>query len=264
MKAAQALVRARLVREGEQRRDLPAGAYSFSNDASAVASCVTGDNLALALTILGPVEENRRTVMWLLRHQRHDGGWLYCHRWSWKARAKTKLLGARRLEWPEESDPATRSCRFGTFRAMRGLATLPDELRDDVVCKALTRGAEFFLARGVTGQLENPTEDARPKVRSFSRSFALVGTPVRQTLDMLAVARLLVDLGYGPDPRLARTLERLRDAQGADGRWKCETNGPGMLGAEEQPAGEPAKLVTIDALALLRRVARSFGEELAL
>lgn len=264
VKAAHALLAGRFVREDVHRPELPDGAYSFSREPGDIASCVSGDNLGIALQVLGPIDENRRAVMWLLRTQRHDGGWLHCHRWSWKTKAATRLLGSLRLHWPEESDPAVRSCRFGTFRVMRGLATLPDELRDDLVRKALTRGAEFFLARGVTGSLERPDVDVEPKVRSFSRSFALVGTPVRQTLDMLAVARQLVDLGYGADPRLARTLERLCDAQKPDGRWRCESNSTGMLGGDEQPAGQPSKLVTIDALALLRRVLRSHGQELDL
>lgn len=258
-----ALLQARHVRESEHHPELPAGAWTFSKDPSDVASCVSGDDLSLALTILGPVEENRRSVLWLLAHQRHDGGWLHCHRWGLRAKMRG-LVGKGRYEWPEESDPSVRSCRFGTFRAMRGLATLPEELRDELVRKALTRGAEYFLSRGVTGSLDHPDVDLVPHVKAFNPGLQVLGTPVRQNADMLAIARLLVDLGYGADARLARTLDRIRKAQGPEGKWSAETNAPGHLGADETPAGRPSKWVTIDALSLLRRVARSHGYELDL
>lgn len=260
VKGARALLAARHVAEIDDRPQLPAGAWSTSEEPRDVASCVTGDGLALALTILGPIEENRRTVLWLLAHQRHDGGWLHCHRWSLKTRALS-LLASRRLAWPEETDPAVRSCRFGTFRALRGLAALPYELRDDLVRKALLRGAEHFLSRHVTGRLDAPHTDAVPRIRSFSSGFHLTGTPLRQTLDLLSVARLLVDLGHGADERLARTLGRLRALQRPDGRWDCQAASPGMLA---QPVGEPSKWVTLDALATLQRAARTRGVELAL
>jgi hypothetical protein len=259
--AARALVNARQVREKENADQWPAGAFSFSGDPADVASCVTGDDLAITLTILGPSDEVRRAVHWLVQSQRHDGGWLHCHRWSWGAKGM-RLLPGRKHEWPEESDPAVRSCRFGTFRALKALASLPEELRDPAIRKAITRAAEFFLARGITGSLESPDQDIAPKVKSFSASFAQLGTPVRQTLDMLAVARVLTDLGYGPDPRLRRTIQRIHELQQTDGRWLCESSGTGMWPADEQKVGAPSKRVTIDALALLRRVARSSGVEL--
>ena len=264
IQGARALIASRQMRDRPALRDWPGGAYGVSKHAGDVASCVTGDNLALALSILGPLEENRLAVLWLLRHQRHDGGWLHCHRWSWRARSRGVLPSRWKLSWPEESDPSVRSCRFGTFRAMRALATLPEELRDEHVRRAITRGAEFFLARGVTGSEENPGTDVIPKAKAFNAGFALLGTPVRQTLDMLAVARLLTDLGYGADPRLSQTATRIRHLQEKDGRWRCESNGPGMWPGDEPSADAGAKRVTIAAIALLRRVARSHGLEMSL
>lgn len=269
VKAARAFVKARQVPESTDAAspanatEHPDGAFSTSPRSADVASCTTGDALALSLTLLGPIEENRRAVLWLLRTQRHDGGWLHCRRWSWKRKVEAKLRPSH-SSWPEESDPSVRSCRFGTYRALRALATLPDDLRDANVRRALTRGAEYFLARGVTGSLESPGKDLQPRIRTFNRGFAELGTPLRQQLDMLAVARLLVDLGYATDSRLAPTLERIRDLQGDDGRWRCATTLPGMLGGADQKEGEPSKWITVDALSLLRRVARSHGAELTM
>jgi hypothetical protein len=263
VQAARALLNARQVREKQNAERWPSGAFSFSADPADVASCVTGDNLSIALAILGPTDEIRRAVMWLLQTQRHDGGWLHCHRWSWGAKSM-RLLPGRKYDWPEESDPSIRSCRFGTFRAMKALSLLPEELRDPPIRKALTRGAEFFLARGITGSLESPDSDVVPKVKSFNASFAMLGTPVRQTLDMLAVARLLTDLGYGPDARLRKTILRIHELQQSDGRWNCETTGTGMWPASDQRVGTASKRITIDALALMKRVARSSGVELKL
>lgn len=263
VKAVRALIAARQVTGGNEQPDRPDGAFSFSRRASDVASCVTGDDLAISLTVLGPLEENRRAVLWLLHRQRHDGGWLHCHRWSWRARA-TSLVPSRALAWPEETDPAIRSCRFGTAQAMRALSTLPFELRDEPVRRALVRAADYFLARGVTGSLERPGEDLALNVRAFNPGLQLLGTPVRQTTDMLALARMLTDLGYGADPRLRPVVQRISSLQEADGRWRCASNEDGMLGPDVQKAGVPSKFVTIDAIALLRRVARSHGVELDL
>src|SRR5690606_25531978 len=101
VKAARAWVKARQVPETPGRADLPDGAFSTSPRPADVASCTTGDALSLALTLLGPVEENRRAVLWLLRTQRHDGGWLHCRLWSWKRRMEAKLRPSQ-LAWPEE------------------------------------------------------------------------------------------------------------------------------------------------------------------
>lgn len=258
VRAVRALVDARQMKESANDEH-PAGAFSFSRKAVDVASCVTGDNLALCFAVLGPVEENRRAVHWLLRTQRHDGGWLHCHRWSWKAKAAA--LMSSKPAWPEQSDVSVRSCRFGTYQAMRGLAALPHELRDAHVRRALSRAAEYFLVRGVTGQLDAPKTDLVPSVRSFNAGLQNVGTVLRQNADMLAIARVLVELGYASDARLSATVQRIAQLQAPSGMWPALAASPGML---EQKVGAASRQVTIDALVLLRRWARSHGEELAL
>lgn len=258
VRAMRALVEARQMADAPDDEH-PSGAFSFSRKAVDVASCVTGDNLALCFAVLGPVEENRKAVHWLLRTQRHDGGWLHCHRWSWKA--KTAALVARRPTWPEQTDVSVRSCRFGTFQALRGLASLPHELRDEHVRRALSRAAEYFLVRGITGQLDAPRTDLVPGVKAFNAGLANLGTVLRQNADMLAIARVLVELGYASDARLTPTIRRIAQLQAEDGRWPALAASPGML---EQPVGAASKHVTIDALSMLRRCARSHGDELEL
>jgi len=241
------------------------GAIAFRSEKgraveSDVASCITGDGVALALKVLGPVEEVRRAVFFLLRRQRHDGGWLSCNRWSLAVRAKTTLLRGRRTH-DEEGDPSVRSCRFGTFRVLRGLATLPPELRDEATSRAITRAAGFFLSRHVTGRSDDPDTEAIPKVPRFSASFSALGNSLHQNSDPVSVLRVLVDLGHGTDPRLSRALARVLERQRIDGRWVNESSGPGML---SQPVGAPSRWVTLDVIALLQRIARSHGTELPL
>ena len=171
------------------------------------------------------------------------------------------MLTRGRRSHDEESDPSVRSCRFATHRALRGLSALAPELRDEPVTRAITRAVGFFLVRHVTGRSDAPDEDAVPHVPRFSAGFGVLATSLHQNSDLVSVLRVLVDLGHAADPRLARALGRVVAAQRPDGRWENCASSPGLL---PEPAGRPSKWVTLDAIALLQRLARSHGTELPL
>lgn len=76
---------------------------------------------------------------------------------------------------------------------------------------------------------------------------------------MLETAAVLVDLGYGNDPRLANAFQLILSNQDARGRWKLENSLNGKVGADIDRKGKPSKWVTLRALRVLKRTALSTG-----
>ena len=94
--------------------------------------------------------------------------------------------------------------------------------------------------------------------------------PTHYYYDLLVGLDVLTALGYGSDKRLGFALDLLRKKQRADGRWNLDADqtDPDPEGAqwfaehpEKRPtplsfetAGQPSKMITVRALAVLSRV----------
>jgi hypothetical protein len=195
--------------------------------------CVTG-NAVRTLIKFGYLDHPtvQRSLAWILRTQKSDGGW-HCF-------------------------PA----RAGTLDGWEGLAALaeiPDGQRDAAVHRSIARGAEFFLGRHLSE--EGPT----PYPPWFRIHY-----PNHYYYDLLVGLRILTRLGYAGDPRLGSALRWLRRKRGGDGTWSLDATHPdidpvlaGYQYAQLQfpmklePVGAPSRCATVDALEVLARVDRS-------
>jgi hypothetical protein len=65
---------------------------------------------------------------------------------------------------------------------------------------------------------------------------------------------VLVDLGYGSDPRLANAVQFILGKQNAQGRWKLENTLNGKMWVDIEKKGEPSKWVTLRALRTLKPI----------
>jgi hypothetical protein len=119
------------------------------------------------------------------------------------------------------------------------------------VQQAIEAGVNYFFSCDPSSA-DFPGEMASvPDPRWWKFHFPVIG------FDLLQVAEALTALGYGSDPRLANTLDLIRQKQNEAGQWLLEENYGyrhpwwAKFGAR----GKPNKWVTLRALRLLKRAA---------
>ncbi len=192
--------------------------------------CITGNAVRMLLRF-GYRRDPRLTpaIEWLVRHQKKDGGW-HCFR------SATGTLDS--------------------WEALAAFAALPTASRSPAILRAIERGAEFYLKRGLSR--EGPTP-YRPWFR--------LHYPIHYFYDVLVGLDVLTSLGYGNDPRIRPALDRLEAMRNRDGIWNMDALHPDSedpnyrvrgpfypLGLEV--AGRPSRWITTTALTVLRRAGR--------
>jgi hypothetical protein len=136
-------------------------------------------------------------------------------------------------------------CAWGATKAMKALGAVPRDQRTSVVLRAIGAGAEFLLSRDLAVADYPYTE----RVNSTWFKF---GFPLSYRSDVLETAAVLVELGYGDDPRLSNALQFILSKQDHQGRWKLEKSLNGKMWADIEEKGKPSKWVTLRALRVLR------------
>ena len=136
-------------------------------------------------------------------------------------------------------------CGWGANKAMRALIAVPVERRTPAVQRALQVGAEFLLSR-------DPAVADYPYTQRVSSTWLKFGFPLTYWSDVLETTEVLVELGYGDDPRLANALQLVLSKQDAQGRWKLENALSGKMWADIEQKGKPSKWVTLRALRVLK------------
>jgi hypothetical protein len=189
-------------------------------------ACFTGNAVRL-LTLLGWGDDPRvhSAVDWIVRTQKPDGGW---HCW----RSRTGTLDA--------------------WEPLAGLSTLAPADRSAAVDRAVERGAEFFLDRGLL-------REGKGTYAPWHR----LHFPTHYYYDLLVGLQLLTRLGYGDDRRLRRPLDLLEAKRNPDGTWNMDALHPDIedptyrlrtpyypFGLEAP--GRPSRWITTTALEVLQ------------
>ncbi len=191
--------------------------------------CFTG-NAVRMLTRFGSLRDRRTAaaIEWLVRHQKADGGW-HCFR----------------------SRTGTLDC----WETLSAFAALPSSDRSPAILRAIERGAEFYLDRGLL-------REGRPYP-----PWTRLHYPVHYYYDLLVGLDVLTALGYGDDPRIRPALDRLEAKRNRVGSWNLDAHHPDF----EEPAwrmrgpfyplglevpGQPSRWITTTALAVLKRAGR--------
>jgi len=192
--------------------------------------CFTG-NAARMLARFGRMDDRRvhRAFDWLVRAQKPDGGW-HCF----------------------PSRVGTLDC----WEALAAFAVLPPARRSPAVARAVERGADFYLSRGLLRE-----------GRGLYRPWLRLHYPVHYYYDLLVGLDTLTALGYGDDRRLRAPLDRLVSMRRSDGIWTLDAHHPDCedpnysvrspfypFGLE--PAGRPSRWITATVLRVLHRARR--------
>ncbi len=141
------------------------------------------------------------------------------------------------------------SCAWGGAKVMLAFSRLPKEKRTLLIERAIKAGVDFFLSKDPTKADYPNGYSARP-----SGNWWKFGFPVFYVTDILQIAEALCGLGYGDDPRLASTLEFIRDKQDNLGRWLMEYDYTGKTWVDFGPKKKPNKWVTLRALRVLQNI----------
>jgi len=192
--------------------------------------CITG-NAARMLLRFGRRDDPHveRSLAWLVRRQKDDGGW-HCF-------------------------PSRRGT-LDAWEALSAFAEVPRAERSAAMDRAVERGAEFYLERELLREGRAPYA---PWLR--------LHYPVHYYYDLLVGLDVLTALGYGTDRRLRAPLDRLESMRGSGGRWNLDALHPDFEGpgygirtpfypfALERP-GQPSRWITLNALRVLARAGR--------
>jgi hypothetical protein len=138
-------------------------------------------------------------------------------------------------------------CGWGAAKAMNALLAVPLKQRTPAIQHALKVGAEFLLSR-------DPAVADYPYTGRVSSSWFKFGFPLSYWSDVLEVTAVLVELGYGDDPRLRHVLQLILNKQDHQGRWRLENTLKGKMWVDIEKKGKPSKWITLRALRALRRL----------
>ena len=74
---------------------------------------------------------------------------------------------------------------------------------------------------------------------------------------MLETAAVLVQAGFGADPRVVPVLSLIIGKQDAHGRWRLENSLNGKMWVDIERRGKPSKWVTLRVLRVLQQADRA-------
>jgi hypothetical protein len=136
-------------------------------------------------------------------------------------------------------------CGWGANKAMRALSAVPSAERARVIERAIQAGAAFLLSR-------DPAVADYPYTKRVSSTWFKFGFPLTYWSDVLETTAVLVQAGYGEDPRLSNALELILGKQDDQGRWTLENAINGKMWADIEEKRKPSKWVTLRALRALK------------
>jgi hypothetical protein len=137
-------------------------------------------------------------------------------------------------------------CAWGAAKVLRALLAVPAHRRSAAMEEAIRTGAQFLLSR-------DPAEADYPYTERVSSTWFKLGFPLSYWSDVLEVAGLLVELGYGNDARAQPALRFIADKADSQARWKLENSLNGKMWVEIEQKGGPSKWVTLRAWSVLTR-----------
>jgi len=138
-------------------------------------------------------------------------------------------------------------CAWGAVKVMLAFSKWPLERRTPLIQRAIQQGVDFLLGTDPT-RAEYPSGwAAKP-----SGNWWKFGFPVFYVTDLLQNVEALVRLGYADDPRLAGTLNIIREKQDAHGRWALEYDYAGKTWVDFGVKKQPNKWVTLRVLRVLK------------
>jgi hypothetical protein len=141
------------------------------------------------------------------------------------------------------------SCGWAGVSVMMAFSHLPFSNRSDLINRAIKAGIEFFFRIDPATADFHDSKSGVPDKKWWQFKF-----PDFYPADILKLAEALTVLGYGADPRLTNTMDRIRSKQDEKGRWPIDyIDRVRKTWVEYGPVGKPNKWITLRAMRVLKR-----------
>ncbi len=198
-------------------------------DHDKVLPCLTG-NMVWSLLRFGLSEDPRvqKGIDWITTYQRFDDGvkaprgWPYSHENCW----------------------GRHTCHMGVVKALKALAEIPVEKRDQKVRKTIEEGAEYLLGHHIFKRSHDLTTVSNLRWLEF-------GFAPMANIDVLEILDILTALGY-KDERMQEAVDVVILKQN-EGRWNLDTTYNGRFQVNIEQKGKPSKWITLGSLRVLKR-----------
>lgn len=222
----------------------PGGQFATSSSGapSSTVDCLQG-NMCWALTQLGWEDERLdKAYDWLARSQTGDGVASVEEKHS-LPRYTTYKCGPNFIC----AVNGTQACAWGAVKVMLALGACPPGKRTPQIEQAIRLGADFLFSVDPALAAYPTRTGGKP-----SRDWWKFGFPVFYITDLLQLVEALAACGYAHDPRLANSLQIIREKQDAHGRWALEFDYNGKTWVNFGEKHQPNKWVTLRALRALK------------
>jgi len=221
------------------------GQFTTNGVPSGTADCLQG-NLCWALSTLGCNDPRLETAYdWMARSVTGDGIAPMSEK-NAPARYYAGKCGPLFACGSNDKRP----CAWGAAKVMQALSACPAARRTPRVERAIQQGVDFLLSVDPVSAEWPSGYSAKP-----SGNWWKFGFPVFYVTDLLQVVEALAALGYGNDPRLAKTLEFILNKQDTQGRWLLEYDYTGKTWGDFGKKKEPNPWVTLRVLRVFKKLA---------
>jgi len=198
---------------------------------SGVIPCLTG-NLVYSLIKLGYLKDERvqNSINWITAYQRFNDG-----------------IKDTPKDWPYERLVicwGKHSCHMGVVKALKALAEIPVNQRNEEVKNTIEEGVEYLLKHHIYKRSHDLSRVSKPGWLRF-------GFPLMYQTDILEILGILTRLGYH-DERMQEAIDLLISKQDNQGRWKLESTFNGRFQTNIEQKGKPSKWITLNALKVLK------------
>lgn len=234
------------------------GGFILNWKPARVAACRTGDMIRYLFRAGFDDERIHRGIDWIVRHQRHDGGWLHCPISGAFGMLNFMLLQRSGDCAARDADESVPSCPYASIACLMALLeSASTHLRAG---DAIRRAAEFFLANRMFCSGKS-WRKGLPCVTGWRRGdMVRIGYPVLSQYDVLYGLVGIARAGYFNDARTGEAFNAVMSRQNPDGTWNMERAAQGMLVSGRRAVGKKNKWVTLNAMRLLR-YARLLNDE---
>jgi len=231
------------------RYQLPSGGFTLNWKPLCEDACRTGF-IMQALIRTGISDERiDRGIEWILRHQRHDGGWLHSPVLGGLDTLGLVLFKRAGRGLSAENDSSVKSGFEATAACAGALAEYCRHKSHGPAEDALAGAAEFLLSAKLF------TRGAPENTAGFAgNGCSSLGYPVLSGYTILQGLYIAARAGLFHDPRTGEAFNIVMSKQDQDGTWKLEQARTGMLygNFRKPPLGEKNRWITFSVLKILK------------
>lgn len=241
-----------------QHWQLESGGFTINSKPYIEVSCITGGMVRYLIKAGFQGNPVDKGIDWILRHQRHDGGWLHCPLGTFRDQLKLLLFKRTGKGCVRDDNKEIPSCIYATASCAMALLEYNKTSTNCSVSSHLEKIHDFYRKR-IYNTIS--ASSVPRKNHLWDEDFSLLGYPVLSQFDILNGLIFSFENGFIHDPETINAFNLIISKQNVDGSWNRECLRSGMIHnpAEHTRRSTKDKWVTLNALRLLKHADRTEG-----